>query len=62
MAAIAQEAGFNVSAEAIVKAQSIYTELSEGELEEVSGGANSCSTGSYYIYGTHCGTCKCEKK
>ena len=33
VAAIAQEAGFNVSAETIVKAQSTYMELAEGELE-----------------------------
>ena len=47
--AIAQEAGFSISADDLTKAQS---ELSDEELEGVAGGANNASTGIFL--------CTCE--
>ncbi|QNI55241.1 nif11-like leader peptide domain protein [Synechococcus sp. BIOS-E4-1] len=51
--AIAKDAGFSISADEL----KAFSELSEGELEEISGGLNSCHGGSYYVYGTGCNTC-----
>ena len=52
---IAKEAGYKISADDLKNAQSV--ELSELELENLSGGGT--TSGGYYKYGTNCYTCGC---
>ena len=52
--AIAEDAGFSISADEL----KAFSELSEGELENVAGGGT--GSGDYYKYGTNCGSCGCD--